>query len=141
MKQRRLSIELVGPGFVAKHHLEAVRRLGGVEIIGITSSSSASAERKAQELKAGQALPSYQELMTVLRSDVLHFEVTMPAIQAGKHLVSDTPLAITPEQCAQHRDAQKNGGIVNGVSFNYRGNPLVQQARVIVANGELGTLV
>lgn len=29
MKQRRLSIELVGPGFVAKHHLEAVRRLGG----------------------------------------------------------------------------------------------------------------
>jgi predicted dehydrogenase len=71
----------------------------------------------------------------------LHFEVTLAAIQAGKHVVSDTPLAITPEQCAQPRDAEENGGIVNAVTFNYRGNPLVQQARVMVANGELGTLV
>jgi predicted dehydrogenase len=72
MKQRRLGIGLVGPCFVAKHHLEAVRRLGDVEIIGIASSSSASAERKAQELKAGQAFPSYQELVTDPRIDVVH---------------------------------------------------------------------
>jgi predicted dehydrogenase len=140
---------LVGPGFIAKHHLDAVRRLGDVDIIGIAGSSSASAEHKVKELSAGRAFRSYEELVSDPGIDVvhnttpnyLHFEVTMAAIQAGKHVVSDKPLAITPEQCAQLRDAAERKGIVNAVTFNYRGNPLVQQARVMVANGDLGALV
>jgi predicted dehydrogenase len=149
MKQRRLGMGLAGPGFIAKHHLDAVRRLGDVDIIGIAGSSSASAERKAQELSAGRAFRSYEELVTDPGVDVvhnttpnyLHFEITMAAIQAGKHVVSDKPLAITPEECAQLRDAAERRGIVNAVTFNYRGNPLVQQARLMVANGDLGALV
>jgi predicted dehydrogenase len=71
----------------------------------------------------------------------LHFEITMAAIESGKHVISDKPLAITPEQCAQLRDAAEEHGVVNAVTFNYRGNPLVQQARVMVAEEELGPLV
>jgi len=149
MNKRRLGMGLVGPGFIAKHHLDAVRRLGDVDIIGIAGSSSASAEHKAQELSAGRAFRSYEELVSDPGIDVvhnttpnyLHFEVTMAAIQAGKHVISDKPLAITPVQCAQLRDAAERKGIVNAVTFNYRGNPLVQQARVMIANGELGALV
>jgi predicted dehydrogenase len=142
MKQRRLGMGLVGPGFVAKHHLDAVRRLGDVDLIGIAGSSSASAEHKAQELSAGRAFRSYEELVTDPSVDVvhnttpnyLHFEITMAAIQAGKHVISDKPLAITPEQCAQLRDAAESRGVVNAVTFNYRGNPLVQLARARVAS-------
>lgn len=149
MKQRRLGMGLVGPGFISKHHLDAVRRLGDVDIVGIAGSSFASAEGKARELSAGRAFRSYEELVTDPGIDVvhnttpnyLHFEITMAAVQAGKHVVSDKPLAVTPEQCAQLRDAAEGKGVVNAVTFNYRGNPLVQQARWMVANGEIGAPV
>ena len=149
MKERKLGMGLVGPGFVAKHHLDAVRRLGDVDIIGIAGSTFASAERKAQEWSAGIAFRNYEELVADPNVDVvhnttpthLHFEITMAAIRAGKHVISDKPLAATPEQCAQLRDAAELKGIVNAVTFNYRGNPLVQQARAMIANRELGALV
>lgn len=140
---------LVGPGFIARHHLDAVRRLGDIEIIGIAGSSPASAERKAEELCAGRAFRTFDELLSDPAVDVVHnttpshvhFETTMAAILAGKHVISDKPLAITPEQCARLRDAAEANGVVNAVTFNYRGNPLVQQARAMVAEGQLGPLV
>jgi predicted dehydrogenase len=149
MKQLRLGMGLVGPGFIAKHHIDAVRRLGNVDIIGIAGSSFAAAQCKAQELNAGHAFRSYEELVVDPRIDVvhnttpnyLHYEITMAAIEAGKHVVSDKPLALTPEECARLRDAADQKGIINAVTFNYRGNPLVQQAREMISDGELGKLV
>jgi predicted dehydrogenase len=149
MKRGKLGMGLVGPGFIAKHHLDAVRRLGDVEIIGIAGSSAASAHRKVEELYAGRAFRHYEELLADPDVDVVHnttpshvhFEITMAAILAGKHVVSDKPLAITPHECAQLRDAAEKIGVVNAVTFNYRGNPLVQQARAMIAGEELGQLV
>jgi predicted dehydrogenase len=149
MRHGKLGMGLVGPGFIAKHHIDAVRRLGSVEIIGIAGSTPVSAQEKAKALCAGRAFRHYQELVTDPDIDVVHnttpshvhFEVTMAAILAGKHVISDKPLAITPTQCAKLRDAAEARGIVNAVTFNYRGNPLVQQARAMIAKEELGPLV
>lgn len=41
---KKLGMGLVGPGFIAAHHLDAVRRLGDVEIVGIAGSSLESAK-------------------------------------------------------------------------------------------------
>jgi predicted dehydrogenase len=149
MKRGKLGMGLIGPGFIAKHHLDAVRRLGDVEIIGIAGSSAASAERKVKELCAGRAFHHYKELVADPDVDVVHnttpshvhFEITMDAVLAGKHVVSDKPLAMTAHECAKLRDAAERVGVVNAVTFNYRGNPLVQQARAMIANEELGQLV
>jgi predicted dehydrogenase len=43
---------LVGPGFIAAHHIDAVRRLGDVDIVGIAGSTQESAVRKAKQLGA-----------------------------------------------------------------------------------------
>ena len=149
MRHGKLGMGLVGPGFIAKHHLDAVRRLGDVDIIGIAGSTAASAQHKAKALCAGHPFRHYEELVTHPDIDVVHnttpshahFEITMAAILAGKHVISDKPLAITPEQCAKLRDAAEEQGVVNAVTFNYRGNPLVQQARAMIAKEELGPLV
>ena len=149
MKTGRLGMGLVGPGFIAQHHLDAVRRLGDVEIVGIAGSSAESAARKAVALKAGRGFASYEELVNDPGVDVvhnttpsyLHVPVTLAALEAGKHVISDKPLAMTPDECALLRDAAKAAGVVNAVTFNYRGNPLVQQARAMVAAGAMGPVV
>jgi predicted dehydrogenase len=46
---------LVGPGFVAAHHIEAVRRLGFVDVVAIASSNLAKAAMKAQEYNVPRA--------------------------------------------------------------------------------------
>jgi predicted dehydrogenase len=47
---KKLGMGLIGPGFVAAHHLDAVGRLGDVDIVAIAGSSQ-SAEKEAQAYK------------------------------------------------------------------------------------------
>jgi len=66
----------------------------------------------------------------------LHLPVTMAALQAGKHVISDKPLAMNSEEGRTLRDAAIAAKVAHVVTFNYRGNPLVQQARGMIARGE-----
>lgn len=139
---------LVGPGFIAAHHLDAVRRLCNVEVVAIAGSSTAAAQHKAREWNVGDAYGDYRELIADPRIDVvhnttpnhLHFDVSMAALRAGKHVVSDKPLAINAEQCRLLCEAAVAAQVAHVVTFNYRGNPLVQQARAMIARGDAGKL-
>ncbi len=143
---KRIGMGLVGVGFIGPHHLEAVRRLGFVDVVGVADSSEASARRKADALGVPKAYASYEALVAdpdihVVHNttpNALHYPVTMAAIKAGKHVVSDKPLAMTSAQARELLDAATAAGVVHAVTFNYRGNPLVQQARVMVEKGEIG---
>jgi predicted dehydrogenase len=145
---KRIGIGLVGPGFIAKQHVDAVRRLGYVDLVAIAGSSVHSAQRKAAELDAGRAYNNYLDLIADPDVEVIHnttpnhmhFPVAMAALAARKHIISDKPLAITAEEGRILRDAALEAGVAHVVTFNYRGNPLVQQARSVIASGEAGNL-
>lgn len=140
---------LVGPGFIATHHLDAVRRVGGVDIVGIAGSSHASAKKRARELDAGRAYASYQELLADPAVQVvhnttpnhLHKEVSLAALRAGKHVISDKPLASNAQDSLELYQAARKAGVANVVTFNYRAHALVQQARAMIAKGRLGATV
>jgi len=65
--------------------------------------------------------------------------VTSAALARGKHVVSDKPLAMTAAQAKRLVNEAQRAGVVAAVTFNYRGNPMVQQARTVIARGDLGT--
>ncbi|HKB53810.1 MAG TPA: Gfo/Idh/MocA family oxidoreductase, partial [Ramlibacter sp.] len=146
---KTIRMGLVGPGFIAAHHIDAVRRLGNVEVAAIAGSSIESARRKAREWHVPRACGDWRELTDDPGIDVvhnttpnhLHFDVSMAALRAGKHVVADKPLAMTASQCRQLLDAALRAGVAHVVTFNYRGNPLVQHARALVARGDAGKLV
>lgn len=139
---------LAGPGFVAPHHLDAVRRLGNVEIIGIAGSSLERTARKATELGVDRAYGTYEELVAdpavhVVHNTTpnhLHFPVSMAAIAAGKHIVSDKALAISSSECLQLAAAAERAGVVNAATFNHRGYALIQRMRAMIAEQSLGYL-
>jgi predicted dehydrogenase len=144
---KRIGMGLVGAGFVGPHHVDAVRRLGYVDIVAVAGSSKASAQAKADALHIGKAYGSYEELLDDPAVQVvhnatpnyLHYAVNAAAIAKGKHVVSDKPLAMTAAEAKALLDQATKAGIVHAVTFNYRGNPLVQQARLAVARGDIGT--
>ena len=138
---------LVGAGFVGPHHVDAVRRLGFVDIVAVAGSSEASGRQKAEALGARRGYGSYQALIDDPDVQVvhnatpnhLHAAVTSAALAKGKHVVSDKPLAMTASESKRLVDEAKRAGVVAAVTFNYRGNPLVQQARQAIADGAIGT--
>jgi predicted dehydrogenase len=78
------------------------------------------------------------EVIHVCTPNNLHLPVVMAAIEAGKHVLCDKPLALTSVEARQMRDRAREAGVVNGVAFNYRFNAQVQQARAMVSKGDIG---
>ena len=144
----RLGMGLVGPGFIAAHHIDAVRRLGTVDVVALAGSSLKSARQKALEWNVERAWGDYRELIGDPNVDVvhnttpnhLHYDVSMAALRAGKHVVSDKPLAMDSGQCRDLCVAAKKAGVAHVVTFNYRGNPLVEHARAMIAAGDIGAM-
>src|SRR5918994_2800025 len=143
---KRIAMGIVGAGFVGPHHVDAVRRLGYVDVVAVAGSTEESARKKADALGAQKAYGSYEALLDDPEIQVvhnatpnyLHFPVNAAAIAKGKHVISDKPLAMTAAEAKQLLDAANKAGIVHAVTFNYRGNPLVQQARHAIARGDIG---
>ena len=138
---------MVGAGFIGPHHVDAVRRLGYVDVVAVAGSNEASAKKKAGEMHIPKAYGSYEALLDDPAVEVihnctpnaLHYPVNAAAIAKGKHVVSDKPLAMTAAEAKALLDQATKAGIVHAVTFNYRGNPLIQQARHAIARGDIGT--
>jgi predicted dehydrogenase len=145
---KKLGMGLIGPGFVAAHHIDSVRRLGDVDVIAIAGSSQSSADRKAAEYKIDRAYSDYNALIAdpdihVIHNttpNYLHLPVSLAILAAGKHVISDKPLALNATEARQLRDTAIAARVAHVVTFNYRGNPLVQQARAMIARGDTGDL-
>src|SRR5437867_1923671 len=68
----RIGMGLVGPGFVGAHHIDAVRRLGFVDVVAVAGSSRASAQKKADALGVPKAYGSYGEVADDPAVHVVH---------------------------------------------------------------------
>lgn len=143
---KRLRYGIVGVGFVGPHHIEAVRRLPFVEVAAIADADLSLARTKAAELGVPGAYGSYEELVADPTIDVvdiatptwLHHPIATAAIAHGKHVIVDKPMATTSAHAREMRDAARKAGVLGAVTFNYRYNSIVQQARTMICRGELG---
>ena len=134
---------VVGTGFIGAVHVEALRRLG-VEVVGVVGSS----EERARAKGLAPAYGSYEELLADDRADVvhlttpnhLHYAQVKQALEAGKHIVCEKPLAMTSEESAELLQLAEGSGLVHCTNFNIRFYPQVQQARALVQTGAVGAV-
>jgi predicted dehydrogenase len=115
-----------------------------VEVVGVVGSSP---ERARAELLA-PVIPSYEALLRDERVDVvhlttpnhLHHSQVKQALETGKHVVCEKPLAMTSEESAELLELAERSGLVHCTNFNIRFYPQVQQARALVADGAVGAV-
>ncbi|CAN7439117.1 Gfo/Idh/MocA family protein [Paenibacillus sp. LjRoot56] len=145
---RKITVGIIGTGFIGPAHIEAIRRLGFVEVVAIAESNLASAEKKAQRLGIPKAYGDYRELLQdpdigVVHNctpNYLHFQINKEAILAGKHILSEKPLAISSVESAELVALAKSKGIVHGVNFNYRQFPILRQLASMIQRDDLGPI-
>jgi predicted dehydrogenase len=132
---------VVGTGFIGAVHVDALRRLG-VEVTGVVGSTPKRAEAK----HLAPVYESYDALLADGRVDVvhlttpnhLHYPQAKAALEAGKHVVCEKPLALTAAQSQELLTLAERSGLVHCTNFNIRFYPQVQEARARVRRGELG---
>ncbi len=141
-----IKVGIIGTGFSARSHLEALRRLNQVEVVAIASSHQERAEQVAKEFGIPKAYGDARQLIHDPEVEAvhnctpnhLHFPLNREVLEAGKHLLSEKPLALNSRESRQLMEwAQKSEG-VSGVCFNYRHYPMVAEARAAIAGGECG---
>ena len=144
---QRIQAGIIGTGFIGPAHVEALRRLGSVEVLAVAERGPELAERKAADLSIPLAYGDYHDLLANAEIEVvhnctpnhLHFEVNRDILAAGKHVISEKPLAMNSSESRELVRLAEQAGVVHAIDFNYRYMPLVQQARIMcLAGGEVG---
>lgn len=143
-----LKAGIIGTGYIGPAHIEALRRLGDVEVAAIAETNQDLADAKAKQLCVPKAYGDYKKLLSDPDIDVihnctpnhLHFKINCEIMEAGKHVVSEKPLATTSKDSAKLVAMAKKKGLVNAVNFNYRYYPLVQHVAAVVRKDDLGRI-
>ena len=140
-----LKAAVVGTGFMGATHSEALHRLD-IDVAGILGSSPEKSRRAAENLGIATGYETYDDLLAdpdvdvvhVTTPNYLHYDQAKAALNAGKHVLCEKPLAITSEQTGELVRLAEETGLVAGVNYNLRFYPLNVEARDIVERGDLG---
>lgn len=144
MKQIRACV--VGVGFIGAAHIEALRRLGYVDVVALCDSKNS--EALAQQLHIPKAYASYEEMLEQERPDtvhictpnVTHYQIAKFALEHGIHVLCEKPLAYTQQEADELAQLAEKTGLVNGVNLHCRFYPMVREMKELVQRGELGRL-
>ena len=136
---------IVGTGFIGVAHAEALRRIG-VEVAGVVGSSPERAKEKARIHGLGRAYRDLDAMLADRDVDVvhvatpnhLHHAEARAALEAGKHVVCEKPLALSSAESADLVARAAASGLVAALCFNVRFYPICRQARALVADGAIG---
>jgi predicted dehydrogenase len=138
---------VIGTGFIGPVHVEALRRLG-VTVTAICDVADLGAKAAAR-LAIPEAFADYRELLASPEVDVVHITtpnrfhcaMALAALQAGKHVVCEKPLAMNTRETARIVQAARATKRLFAVNYNVRFYPAVLTLRRLVERGDLGDII
>jgi D-xylose 1-dehydrogenase (NADP+, D-xylono-1,5-lactone-forming) len=119
------------------------------QLLAVASRTKDSVDRYAREWKIERAYGSYESLLADPEIDViynplpnhLHAEWTIKAVEAGKHVLCEKPLALNVDEVNRMKAAAQRHGRVVAEAFMYRHHPQTLKVQELVNGGSLGTLM
>ena len=143
----KLGIAIVGTGMIGAVHRRAAL-LAGAEIRGVAASSPQRARDVAQAWGVPRAYRDIEDVVAdpqvqvvhVCTPNHLHRGMAQAALEAGKHVICEKPLATTLEDAQALAALAASNALVATVPFVYRYHPVIREARARIAQGELGPL-
>jgi predicted dehydrogenase len=145
-----LRVGLIGCGRVVQLvHLNVLTRLPDVDLVALAEPDPQRREEAHRRVPTAVAVADYDGLLD--RADVdavvictpsaLHAEIALAALERGKHVYIEKPLATSVADGQRVLAAWQRAGVVGMVGFNYRFNRLHQRVRAHLQAGRLGELV
>ncbi|WP_249963360.1 Gfo/Idh/MocA family protein [Histophilus somni] len=153
---KKVRVGLIGTGYIGRCHAIAYAQAPTVfpleaELVleYLAEITPELAQQKAQEFGFNRSTGDWRDVVSDPNIDVvdictpnfLHKEIALAAIDNGKHVYSEKPLALTAVDAKIMYEAAKKAGVRTLVGFNYIKNPTTQLAREIIERGEIGEVI
>ena len=142
----RVGLAIIGStGIIGRVHIEAMRGLESCRLVGINARRQEPLRQQADELGT-RLFPTLDDVLGDDEVDAIviatphpsHLEITARAAAAGKHVLAEKPLGVTPSEAEAQITACHNAGVKLGVLFNNRFRPEAAKMRQLLDEGAIG---
>jgi predicted dehydrogenase len=148
MAGKRLGIGVIGAGrWAGWAHLPGWARDPRCELVAVCDLDAGRAQAAADTFGAPVVTADYRELLKrddidiidVVTRDLEHFEINLAALEAGKHVLSEKPVAHDFRDVRRVADLAVANGLKTKVGFTFRYSPAVRYLKHLIDSGSLGT--
>ena len=155
MIMQNIGIGIIGTGFMGRTHALAYRAAAGIfpnlpqpvlEVVADIDVVAADRARKQYGFERSttdwRSLVADErvQIVSITTPNMMHREMALAAIAAGKHVHCEKPLAPNVEDARVMTEAAEAAGIRTQTGFNYIKNPILKLARDMIEQGELGEI-
>jgi len=144
----KVRIGIIGVGQIGKHHLRQYQEIPEAEVIAVADIREDEARWVAQEFSVPYVYTDYRELLQ--RDDIqsvdvclhnrLHAPVTIAALQAGKNVYCEKPMAWTYCEAREMYDTAQRLGRMLHIQLNTLYTPEARAAKRLIDDGKLGEI-
>ncbi len=146
MSQRRVC--LVGAGYIAHVHAEALNQIPGVTITAVVDAQQSAAEAFARRWRIPSSHASVADLLAAERPDCAHVLVppdqhlaaARPLVAAGVPVLVEKPLGVSAADCQALLSAAAAAGTTVGVNQNFVHHPAFRRLMARIDRGDVGRL-
>jgi predicted dehydrogenase len=139
---------IIGCGYVTlDRHLPALRHVPEIEVVALADAVSGRAAEAARQVPGARAVDveallgdGRVEAVAVCTPPATHADVAIAALDAGKHLFLEKPLAPSLEEADRIVERAARSPLRVLVDLNFRRHRLVERARQLVRSGRLGRI-
>jgi len=143
-----LRVAIVGAGYVANHHVSALKQLDFVDIVGICDPDLAAAQALAKRHGIDRVVPRLDQLAAVspdaayiLTPPALHPALAMQALDMGCHVLVEKPMADSAADCEAMIAHARAGERQLGVNHSDLFDPAIERALAAVRDGRIGKVL
>lgn len=147
---RNIRVAVIGTGGISRAHISAYRKAGGFDIVAVCDIFKDKSLRAAEEwgVPKQHAFTSYNKMLEMDGIDAVsvctynqaHRRPTVAALEAGKHVFCEKPMAATLVDATAMARAAKASGKILQIGIHSTFNPGLQFARKLVMKGVLGDI-
>jgi predicted dehydrogenase len=150
MHNGKLGVAIIGAGWVAHAHARGWLKNPHAHVDCVCDVDSGRARRFLEELNIDCPVRErYEEVLANNGTDIvdicspshLHARQGIAAAEAGKHLLLEKPMALTPEDNRALRDAVVKAGVKSQAGFVLRWNPALMTLKSLLGAGTIGKLI
>jgi len=144
-----IGIGIIGAGGIARGvHIPGYRKLPNVKVLAVADTVEAARSAAAQEFEIADAYADFREMLkrddihavSVTTPNFMHAEATIAALEAGKHVLCEKPLAMNAVEGAAMVEAAQRTGNKLMCGYHFRFNSHVQTLKRFAQKGAFGNM-
>lgn len=140
----KIRVGVVGTGFAGAAHVEALRRLGYVEVVA--AADSIGIQEKIARLSISHGFTDYRQMIDCMRLQAVHIctpnnthrDIALYALSHGVNVICEKPFCCTLAEAMEMTEAAKKSGLVCAVNYHNRFYPMAYEMHRMVQAGGLG---